>query len=171
MEEVKNIIITWFKELIPYLIIIVIVLLVRKFIVTPVRVNGSSMEPTLINKELLILERLNKNYERFDVVVLNYKGEKLVKRVVGLPYENIKYYNNKLYVNDEIIDEPISLDTKNYYLEDYGFSQIPEGYYFVMGDNRDNSVDSRWIGLINKNQIEGTVRFRFFPFNKIGVIK
>ena len=91
------------KELIPYVFIIVIVVLIRTFIVTPVIVSGSSMDPTLNNGNILILNKLAKTYNRDDIVVIdvkvNGKRERIVKRIIGLPGETVKYDNNILYIN------------------------------------------------------------------------
>ena len=167
---IKEMIIKWAKEVIPYILIVLVVLLIRKYIVTPVRVNGSSMDPTLINKEVLMLEKFNRKYERFDIVVLLNQKDRLVKRVIGLPGEHIKYKDNKLYINNKVVEEVNFHETYEFYLEDLGYDIIPDGYYFVLGDNRENSVDSRIIGLVNEKQMLGTVRLRIFPFNKIGFI-
>ena len=159
------------KELIPYLIIIIVVVLIRTFVVTPVRVDGSSMYPTLKNGEILILKKFDKTYDRFDVVVVKYNGERLVKRIIGLPGEHIVYKDSKLYVNDELIDEkflPSDLTFDDFDNILLGKNFIPEDYYVVVGDNRNNSTDSRIIGFIPKNDILGVTNFRLFPFNKIG---
>ena len=159
------------KELMPYLIIIIVVVLIRTFVVTPVRVDGSSMYPTLKNGEILILKKFDKTYDRFDVVVVKYNGERLVKRIIGLPGEHIVYKDSKLYVNDELIDEkflPSDLTFDDFDNILLGKNFIPEDYYFVVGDNRNNSTDSRIIGFIPKNDILGVTNFRLFPFNKIG---
>lgn len=163
-----------FKELIPYVIIIVVVVLIRTFIATPVRVNGISMKPYLKEKDILILNKLDKNYKRFDIVVINSNNTKIIKRVVGLPGETIRYEECKLYINDkEVKDYVTECITDDFSLESlYNYVIIPEGYYFVMGDNRRESSDSRdyRVGLINTSQIEGTAVFRLYPFNKIGKI-
>ena len=161
------------KELIPYLVIILVVVLFRTFIATPVRVDGSSMVPTLKNGDILILNKLTKNYKRFDIVVVKSNNTKLVKRIIGLPGENIEYKNNILYINGEEIADVTPEVTDDFTLKSlYGINKIPEGYYFVMGDNRDGSSDSRdyRIGLIKRENIMGKTIFRIFPFNKIGTI-
>ncbi len=160
------------KELLIYSSIILMVILVRTFIITPVIVNGSSMEPTLLNKEILLLSKNNQNIERFDVVVLEINGERLVKRVVGLPGEHLKYINNHLYINHNMLEEQyLEKQTNNFNIDELGFSTIPYNSYFVLGDNRTSSKDSRFFGMININQIIGKVKYRIFPINRLGKIK
>lgn len=156
------------KELIPYLAIIVGVLLIRTFIVTPIIVRGESMVPSLDGGELMILKKYDTSYERFDIVVVNKKveGDNLIKRVIGLPNETIRYKNNKLYINDKIIEDVYAYgDTGN-------FKEITlgEDEYFLMGDNREISLDSRMLGVIKKDEIDGTVGLILFPFSKFGKV-
>ena len=113
------------KESIPYVIIIVVVILIRTFIITPVQVDGESMYPTLDDREILILKKYDKTYERFDVVVFNYNGSKLVKRIIGLPGETVSYKDNQLYINGEKIDDVIVVGTTN-----FEHDVIPDNYYF-----------------------------------------
>lgn len=162
------------KEIYPYIVIIVVVVLFRTFIATPVRVDGDSMNDTLNNKEILILNKLNKNIERFDIVVININNTRIIKRVIGLPGENIEYKNNELYINSKKINDIDTSLTTDFSLKSlYNIDKIPEDSYFVMGDNRGNSLDSRFheVGIINKKNIVGTTKIRIFPFNKIGKIK
>ena len=170
-EKLKKII----KELYPYVVIVVVVVLFRTFIATPVRVDGSSMDSTLKNGDILILNKLDTEYERFDVVVVNVKFDgktsKLVKRVIGLPGESIEYKDNELYINGEIIEDVATARTNDFSLKElYNVDNIPDNYYFVMGDNRGYSRDSRdyTVGLIKKEDIVGTTTIRIFPFTKIG---
>lgn len=160
------------KEYLPYVIVIVAIILIRTFLVTLVKVDGSSMYPNLKNGQILILNKIDKTYKRFDVVVINFEGEKLVKRIIGMPNETLEYKNDKLYINGEEIKEKFSKkETEDFKLKELGYKKIPDNYYFVVGDNRDNSLDSRMIGLINKEDIKGTTKIRLFPFDKIGKIK
>ena len=160
------------KEIGSYVLIILFVILIRTFIITPVRVDGLSMSPTLDDGEILLLNKLDKKYKRFDIVVIDYNGTKIIKRVIGLPSESVMYKENSLYINGEKVEESfISTDVKT---EDFvltEFNHIPDNYYFVVGDNRNNSVDSRIIGLINKKDILGKVKIALFPFNDFGFIK
>lgn len=161
-----------FKEAIPYIVIVIIVILIRTFIATPVRVNGDSMKSYLKEGEVLILNKMDKSYDRFDIVVINSNGTKIIKRIIGLPGESIEYKDCKLYIDDkEMKDFISSCSTEDFSLEGlYNYAIIPEGYYFVMGDNRKNSSDSRdyRVGLIAKSQIEGTTSIRLYPFNRLG---
>ena len=90
------------KDLIPYIIITLVVVLIRVFLVTPVIVSGDSMVPTLKNKQLLLLNKINyriNDIERFDIVVIRRDEKEIIKRVIGLPGETILYRSNKLYVD------------------------------------------------------------------------
>ncbi len=167
----QNKFIAFIKEFFVYFLIIVAVILIRTFFVTPIRVDGDSMNNNLKNGEILLLKKYDKSYERFDVVVFNYEGEKLIKRIIGLPGEHIAYKDNQLYVNNQYVEESmIDKTTYNFDLKELGFDTIPEHYYFVLGDNRVNSKDSRMIGLISEKDILGSTNFILFPFNKLGSI-
>ena len=156
------------KELIPYVVIILVVVLFRTYIATPVRVDGDSMDPTLKNGQILILNKMDQEYERMDIVVFDYKKDRLIKRVIGLPGETVEIKDNTLYINgEEISDYKEDVKTADYKLN----VTIPEGYYFVLGDNRSVSADSRLIGLVSKEDLKGTICFRLFPLMKIGGIK
>lgn len=153
------------KELIPYVVITMIVILIRMFIISPVRVDGTSMYPTLSNNEFLLLSKYDQSYDRFDIVVLKYNKERLVKRIIGLPGETVEYKNNKLYINGKEIEEPfIAIETDDFNLKQLGYDKIPENYYFVVGDNRGASLDSRMIGLINKKDLQGTIKISISGF-------
>ena len=157
METIKN--------LIPYVLIIVIVILVRTFVMTPVRVNGPSMDNTLKNGQIMILNKLSK-YKRGDIVVVDLGNEKIIKRIVALPGESIYFLNGEIYINDEKFKEDyISSETL-----DFTKVFIQEDEYFVMRDNRTVSMDSRTFGPINKSQLMGTSEFRIWPLHKFGKV-
>lgn len=163
------------KEWISYIVIIVTIILTRTFIATPVMVDGVSMVPTLVDNQVLVLYKLDKNYKRFDIVVIdheiNNENEHLVKRVIGLPGEYVEYKDSKLYVNKkEVKEDFIKVETDDFSLAKLGFLEIPENYYFVVGDNRGDSSDSRVLGLIPKKEIKGKVVFSLFPFKRFGKI-
>lgn len=156
------------KELIPYLVIILVVIVFRTFIVTPIMVSGESMVPTLEGGELMLLKKYDTDYERFDIVVVNknVEGDNLIKRVIGLPGETIRYKNNHLYINDEIIEDIYAYGDTNNFQE----ITLGEDEYFLMGDNREISLDSRALGVIKSKEIEGTVGIVLFPFSKFGSV-
>ena len=162
------------KEILSYVLIILVIVLIRCFIVTPVRVDGNSMSPTLKNGEILLLKKFDKSIERFDIVVIKHNNDRLIKRVIGLPGEYIEYKENKLFVNGKFVKENFRHETTDNFelVELIGeYMKIPKDKYLVLGDNRINSLDSRYIGLIDKKKITGSVTTRLFPFDKIGKIK
>ena len=163
------------KELYPYAIIIIVVVLIRSFIITPVIVSGKSMLPNFNDGELLLVRKIGyneKTIKRFDVVVIKKDKEEIIKRIIGMPGEHISYKNNKLYINDELISEDYThLNTKDFNLEEIcSCSIIPEGKYLVLGDNRPISKDSRSIGLIDEKDIVGKSVLRLWPITKIGTL-
>lgn len=157
------------NDTISYIIIIAVVLIIRIFIVTPVRVVGSSMENTLKQGEILILEKFDKNYKRNDIVVIEENGERIIKRIIGLPGESIKIIDGIIYINgEEYEDKYASSKTNDFSLETFDINKIPNDTYFVLGDNRIVSKDSRILGPINKKNIQGKTIYRIWPLNKIG---
>ena len=107
----KKVILSKLKELIPYIIIIVVVVLIRTYLVTPIRVNGSSMYPTLENHYIMILNKigLKKGINRWDIVVVKENNKYIIKRVIGLPGESIAYIDGELYINKKKIEDKYSL--------------------------------------------------------------
>lgn len=157
------------KEIIPYVIIIIVVVLIRSFLITPARVDGESMEKTLYNGEIVLLNKIDlklNGLKRFDIVVFKQEKDLLIKRVIGLPGETVEYIDNKLYINYKKIDIPFEFE----YTKDFKY-EVPKNEYFVLGDNRDNSKDSRYFGSIKLKNINGKVNFILFPFNRIGKVK
>lgn len=159
------------KELIPYIIIVIVVVLIRSFIVTPVIVSGDSMVPTLKNKQLLLLNKINYQFndiQRFDVVVIKMDKKEIIKRIIGLPGETLAYYENKLYVDGHEIVNDYNFETANFTLKDIcNCSKIPADKYLVLGDNRKVSADSRIIGFIDRKDIEGNVNISLWPIKKV----
>ena len=163
------------KDIIEYVVIIIAVLLFRHFLYSPIRVTGDSMVPTLNDGDIMILDKIGyklNGLDRFDIVVVDYDGEKIIKRVIGLPGDHVEYRNNKLYINGKHVEEEYDRkETGDFVLEYLGESIIPENKYLVLGDNRPISKDSRLIGLIDKRDIEGYTSLVLFPFNKFGSVK
>lgn len=162
-------------NILSYVLIIALALVIKKYVFSPVRVNGTSMSPTLENGYIMILNEIGyyiNGIDRFDIAVINYNGEKLIKRVIGLPGEKVEYRNNQLYINDKVVEENFNhKDTADFSLEKLNVEVIPDDYYFVVGDNRINSKDSRIIGLIHKSKIMGKTNFVVYPFNIFGKVK
>jgi signal peptidase I len=162
---------------------VVIALVIRTFIFEPVKVDGHSMDDTLADKEIMFVSKWQYSSswlfgtrmtffgdpERFDVVVCRYPDRgytNFVKRVVGLPGDTIEIKNGYLYVNNERYDEPYINDEYRTGLgSNYPAIVVPEGQYFVMGDHRNNSNDSRFVGPIDRNMIMGHVVQVVFPFS------
>lgn len=163
------------KNIIDYIAIIVAVLLIRAFLVSPIRVTGNSMVPTLNNGDIMVLNKIGyrmNGLNRFDIVVINYDNEKIIKRVIGLPGEYVEYKDNKLYINGTYIKEEYERkDTDDFKLESLNEKKIPDDKYLVLGDNRPISKDSRIIGLIDKKDILGYTSIVIYPFNRIGNAK
>lgn len=134
------------------------------------------MHPTLEDRQSLLLNKLSYkigDVKRFDIIVIDtvIVDNPLIKRVVGLPNEHVKYENNKLYINGKVIEEKFKpKKTTNFDLKELGYDVIPKDKYFVVGDNRDNSQDSRIIGLIDKEDIMGKINICFYPFNRLGKV-
>ena len=177
-----------FLEYMPYLIIIFFVVIIRLFVATPVNVKGSSMSPTLQNGDTMILYKLTKNIrgiKRFDIVVIKTDSGDLIKRVIGLPGDKIKYevkYVNEektgvLTINGEVVEEKFLTTSKKIGTCETNWTicseeiTVPKGEYFVMGDNRDDSKDSRMIGTIPFKDVKGTTELILFPFNRFGKVK
>ena len=156
------------KEVIPYIIIVVVVVLIRTFIITPVRVDGDSMKNTLKNGDILLLYKLS-CINRFDIIVLDEEkdNEKIIKRVIGMPGETVAIKKGKIYINDKVIDDEYAYGETS----DYNKVTLRDNEYFILGDNRLISKDSRYFGPIKENEIKGKIVFRLFPFTKIGTVQ
>ena len=162
MDKIKSII----KEYGLYVITIILVLLVKKFIVSPIKVNGTSMMTTLHDGDIMILNIIGYRFDeinRFDIVVVDEGNEYLIKRVIGLPGEEIEYKDNQLYINGKKVKENYGSQVT----EDFKV-KVKKNSYFVLGDNRTNSLDSRHFGSFKKDRIIGKTSLIIFPFNRFG---
>lgn len=167
----------WFYSLLPYIIILIAVILFKTYFYSPIVVNGDSMKNTLHDNDVMILDKIsyrNNEIKRFDIVViyLEEEHEYIIKRIIGLPGEKIEYKDNKLYVNGKYVKEEFEhYKTEDFSTKDIGFEEIPEDKYLVLGDNRVNSIDSRYLGYIKRSDIKGKTSLVLFPFNRIGIKK
>ena len=172
-DKTKNII----KDISSYVIVILIVIIIRVFIFDPVRVDGPSMDTTLANGQILILDKMSyrkKDIKRYDIVVIKLDNKKIIKRVIGLPNEVVEVKDNTIYVNGKEINDPYaSTDTDDFDMGKIGLIKIPGDSYLVMGDNREVSLDSRYaeVGTIKREKILGKATLRVWPFTKIGKVK
>ncbi|WP_027399600.1 signal peptidase I [Anaerovorax odorimutans] len=166
----------WIKDIV---IAIIVAIIIIQF-VKPTIVKEMSMQPTLYENNYIFLSKqayLFKEPKEGDIIVFHTdlkredgKEKLLIKRIIGLPGDVINIDDGKVYVNDELLDEP-------YILEPYTSGQVenqkvPEDSLFVMGDNRQYSKDSRdpSVGFVQIDKIVGKAVFRLYPFNEIGII-
>lgn len=158
-------------------IIIGIYYLLFAFVLSNETVSGPSMQPTFENNDRLIALR-HFNLKRNDIVILKAPDQKnalYIKRVIGLPGEMVTSKNDKLFINGKQVPEPY-LDnnlkkeaTRNHELYTNNFTlrrRIPKNSYFVMGDHRDVSKDSRYFGFVKRSAIIGEVKWRYWPLNQ-----
>lgn len=134
-------------------VIIVLILIANLYFFRLAFVVGSSMEPTFSNGDIFLIE-LTDNVERYDIAVFEYNGNSLVKRIIGCPNETVQIIENMIYINDEPIKDVVNVE-----MESYGVASekitLGEDEYFVLGDNRNDSRDSRMFGPIKKDDILG----------------
>lgn len=159
------------------LIAVAAAVLITKFVANHTTVEGSSMEPCLQNKDELIVEKisyLTGEPERFDVVVFKFNEDtKYIKRIIGLPGETVRIEEGKIYINDRAIFDQYA----NGVMENAGIAEktitLGEEEYFVLGDNRNASKDSRdeEVGTVKKDQIIGKAWLRVMPFDSFGTIE
>ena len=140
------------------------------------KVEGSSMNDTLKNGDYLLVEKISyyiHDPERFDIIVFPYSNNvNYIKRIIGMPGEKIQIIDGAVYINDKIMEEDIyGKDT----IQDAGVAKaavyLGDDEYFVLGDNREVSKDSRILGNFKKEEILGKVNIRFYPLDRIGKVK
>jgi len=159
------------------LLIVVVVIPIRAFVISPFVVEGESMHPTFENLDYLIVDELLYNFsapERGDVIVFRYPGNPsifYIKRIIGLPGETVSINRGAVTVTT-VIGEKVTLPEAYIVNEDATYTKnvtLNTEEYFVMGDNRPNSSDSRVWGPLPKSDIIGRVDLRLLPLNKIGL--
>lgn len=156
---------------------VAIVLPIRAYIAQPFIVSGASMEPNFHDGEYLIIDELTYAFrkpERGEVIVFRYPlntSEFFIKRIIGLPGETVEIKNGKILINGEVFPETyISAEIKKETLPSLA-AKLDMNDYFVLGDNRPKSSDSRFWGALPKDKIMGRALLRLWPVAKAGVIK
>ncbi len=172
LRDVKE----FLKDTAKYIAIAVAVLLLITYVISLQQVVGDSMNPNYQDGDILLLSKIHyhlRKPKRFEVVAIKYQNTKyFIKRVIGLPGEKVQYQDGILYINGEALDENFKKmdETEDFSLSDLDIENevIPEGYYLVVGDNRGNSLDSRFkeVGLIHESEFIGKVLFRIWPLRK-----
>ncbi|RDW19468.1 signal peptidase I [Oceanobacillus arenosus] len=177
----------WFDWIKALLIALGLALVIRMFLFTPIIVDGPSMEPTLHDRDQMIVNMFTYRFwepERFDIIVFHANSEKdFIKRIIGLPGEHVEMKDDVLYINGEEVAEPFLQDqkeqlasnevlTNDFTLENLPgeFEVIPDGYVLVLGDNRRNSTDSRIIGVIPMDQVVGKTELTYWPINRLQLV-
>lgn len=161
------------KDAFKYILFIFVVLIIAIYVIGLQQIVGDSMNPTLNNNDVIIIDKLTPNFIKLnkgDIISFYYDESKLlIKRIIGLPGEYIEIKNNEIYINNELIDDYVyDVKMNDFKLEEIGYNKIPDNMYFVMGDNREDSLDSRdyKVGLIKKEDIIGKKLFRIWPIFK-----
>lgn len=150
------------------------------FLVEPLEVSGDSMAPTLHNKEQIVVEKVSMNFSELkhgDIVVFNSPENEnmlVIKRLIGLPGDTVTIREGHVYLNNTQLDEPYldsEITTKGKEIEEAQLVKVPSDAYFVLGDNRDNSMDSRDFGLVKMDKLVGKAVLVYYPFENIRVLK
>jgi len=168
----------------PIVIAVLIALFIRAFIIQAFKIPSSSMEPTLLVGDYLLVNKFiygvripysnikffeYKKPKRGDIIVFIFPKDRkkdFIKRVIGTEGEKVTILHNKIYIDDKLIDDPWGHFTRpRSSIEDYGPVKVPEGSLFVMGDNRDNSQDSRFWGFVNINEVKGKAFIIYFSLD------
>ena len=180
-EEKKQAVKKEIRDMVIYfLIVFAVSVLIVIFVAQRTVVEGSSMNPTLSNGDNLIVNKITYKFsdpKRYDIVVFPYQHKKrtyYIKRIIGLPGEEV-YIDQEgtIYINGNVLDEDYGAEV----ILNAGRADEPillaDDEYFVMGDNRNNSSDSRdyMVGNINRKDLIGKAWVRIYPFNKIGIVK
>ncbi|RXJ00635.1 signal peptidase I [Anaerobacillus alkaliphilus] len=182
-KRIKREIVSWVKTL---AVVLVIVVAIRAFLFTNYIVYGSSMMPTIQDRERVIINKIGYDVgspKRFDMIVFHAtETTDYIKRIIGLPGDTIEFRDDTLYVNGEMIEETYLSEIKtNFrtrpYTDDFtlewltGEQTVPDNHIFVLGDNRPNSIDSRHIGFIPFDKIVGKADIAYWPIKDLRLLK
>jgi len=155
-------------------IAVVLAVIIRVFLFQPFFIPSGSMEPTLIEGDRIIVSKIHYrlgNPKRGEIIVFKYPVDPkkdFIKRVIGLPGETLEIRDSKLYINGEFVEQPFLPPGLSY--GSYGPVTIPEGQYFMMGDNRNNSEDSRFWGMLPQENIIGKTLLIYWPVNRVQLL-
>ena len=158
-------------------IAVIIALVITRFVITHTVIPTGSMIPTIEINDHLIINRVPYYFTdpKAGEIVIFHQEKELIKRVIAVPGDLLDMRDGDVYINNERLDEPY-LNEQNstypFFMEEIQFPlEIPEDMYFVMGDNRNNSEDSRYFGFVNRKQIYAKSGLRIWPLNRIGFLK
>ena len=169
----------WLREILEVAFTIIAIYTLVNLLSMRYIVHGRSMDPTFGERQFLIVSRVHywfEQPERGDVVVFHAPSkldEDYIKRVIGVPGDRIEFRDQQLYVNDEVLDEPYLTEAcSQFSCRDEVWDNVPRDSYFVLGDNRNSSVDSRRVsvGFVKRELMVGKVLFRYWPLEKLGLI-
>lgn len=166
----------WFWDMIESVAIaLILAFLIRTFVIQPFYIPSSSMYPTLQTNDKIMVNKfiyyLTKP-KRGDIMVFHYpldKNKDYIKRVIGLENETVEVKDSQVYINGKVLQEPYLPEGLDY--GEFGPFKVPPGQYFMMGDNRPDSQDSRYWGALDKNLIIGKAMLIFWPFNRITLLR
>lgn len=156
-------------------IAVILAVIIRFFLFQPFYIPSGSMEPTLKPGDRIIVNKLIYRYsqpKRGDIMVFKYPRDPardFIKRTVGLPEETVEIKDSKVYINNKEIPQPFLEPGLKF--GSFGPVEVPEGSYFMMGDNRNNSEDSRVWGTLPRENIVGKAMFIYWPLSRIGMVK
>ena len=162
------------------LVVLVLTYLVITFVGQRTEVSGSSMEPTLSDTDNLIVDKLSYRFhdpKRFDIIVFPFRYSEetyFIKRIIGMPGETVRIDEaGNIYINGVLLEENYGREVIQYAGRAYEEIELAEDEYFVLGDNRNDSTDSRMpeVGNIHRSEIIGRAWVRIWPFDEFGVLK
>ena len=162
------------------LVALVLAIVLYLFIMTPHEVVGNSMHPTYKNGEFLMANKITYKVsqpKRGDVVIFKFSDtQDFIKRIIGIPGDELMIKDGKIYINNQLLDESKYLNASvitngGSYMHEGQTITVPDDKYFVCGDNRTNSSDSREFGPIEKDRIKGKAWIVYFPFTEFRIVQ